>query len=187
MQLDNETISLASLINICEKSPYNLEELQGLVKDWAKDKELIKEANSHNQYMKIIEEYGELCSSVLKLEKQGIEPLIDSIGDVLVTITIILAQLDRKQFLEVSRADVREGNVYGLHRRFIENYTKRDFFGAAEMVQSIAHLYNLNPVECLWYSYQTISKRKGYTTEQGTFIKDEPPQIENEIPQYEID
>jgi hypothetical protein len=188
--VENE-ISLAELINICEKnnpickkSPYNLEQLQALVIDWAADKKILNKDAAQNQYLKILEEYGEVAGAVLKLQKNGIENLIDGIGDVMVTLTIILAQLDKQQYLQVSKADIRTGNIYSLHSRFIENYSKHDYFACAELIQSIAHLYNLNPVDCLWYSYQIISKRKGYTTADGTFIKDEP---KLELPQYEID
>jgi NTP pyrophosphatase (non-canonical NTP hydrolase) len=181
MQLDNE---LVQLINICEKSPYSLKELQSLVIDWAAERNMLNRDAAQNQYLKILEEYGEVAGAVLKLEKNGIEPLIDGIGDVMVTITIILAQLDKQQYLQVSKADIRTGNIYSLHSRFIENYSKHDYFACAEIIQSIAHLYNLNPTDCLWYAYQIISKRKGYTTEDGTFIKDKP---KLELPQPEID
>jgi len=170
MQLDNE---LVQLINICEKSPYNLKELQNLVIDWAADKKILNKDAAQNQYLKILEEYGEVAGAVLKLQKNGIEALIDGIGDVMVTITIILAQTEKKQYLEVSKADIRSGGVYALHSRFIENYSKHDYFACAEIIQSIAHLYKLNPTDCLWYAYQIISKRKGDTTKDGTFIKEE--------------
>jgi hypothetical protein len=173
MEITDQKISLAELINICEKSPYSLKELQSLVIDWAVDKKILNKDAAQNQYLKILEEYGEVAGAVLKLQKNGIENLIDGIGDVMVTLTIILAQLDKKQYLEVSKADIRSGGVYALHNRFIENYSKHDYLACAELIQSIAHLYNLNPVDCLWYAYQIISKRKGVTI-NGTFIKDEP-------------
>lgn len=179
MQSDNQ-ISLASLINICEKSPYSLKELQGLVIDWAKEKDI----ESEKQYLKIMEEYGELCGAILKLEKKGIEPLIDAIGDVMVTLTIQLELLDKLQFLEVWKSDTRTGNIFGLHKKFTENYFANNYYACAEIIQSIAHLYNLNPVDCLWYAYQIISKRKGVSV-NGTFIKE--TEIKNEIPEPEID
>jgi len=166
-------VTLQEFINICEKSPYNLEQLQSLVIDWAAEKEILKKDAAQNQYLKILEEYGEVAGAVIKLQKNGIENLIDGIGDVMVTLTIILAQLEKpRKFLEVSKADMRTGNIHSLHSRFIENYSKHDYYACAELIQSIAHLYNLNPIDCLWYAYQIISKRKGYTTKEGTFIKE---------------
>lgn len=175
MQLDNELVQLINICErnkVCEKSPYSLKELQSLVIDWAADKQILKKDAAQNQYLKILEEYGEVAGAVLKLQKNGIENLIDGIGDVMVTLTIILAQLEKPQYLEVLKSDVISGNMYSLHSRFIENYSKHYYVGCAEIIQSIAHLYNLNPIDCLWYAYQIISKRKGYTTQEGTFIKE---------------
>jgi hypothetical protein len=168
MKLDNE---LVQLINICEKSPYNLQQLQALVIDWAAERNMINKDAAINQYEYIYAESGEMVEAKLKLEKDGLLPLIDGIGDTLVTLTIILAQLDKQQYLQVSKADTRVGDFSMLLHRFVLNYYNHEYVACAEIIQSIAHLYNLNPVECLWYSYQIISKRKGYTTEDGTFIK----------------
>jgi hypothetical protein len=177
-------ISLAELINICEKSPYNLEQLQALVIDWAADKGLLHKKAIPKQRRKVWSESGEMADATLLLEKQGFEKLIDGIGDTLVTLTIILAQLEKPQFLEVSKADTRVGDIDMLGDRFLLNFTNYEYVACAEITQSIAHLYNLNPTDCLWYAYQIISKRKGYTTKDGTFIKDEP---KLELPPAEID
>jgi hypothetical protein len=183
---ENE-ISLAELINIFEKSPYSLKELQSLVIDWAAERNMLNKDAAKNQYEYIYAESGEMVEAKLKLKKDGLLPLIDGIGDTLVTLIVILAQLEKPQFLEVGKADTRVGDFSMLMHRFVGNYFNYDYVACAEITQSIAHLYNLNPTDCLWYAYQIISKRKGYTTTEGTFIKDEQPQIVNELPQYEID
>jgi len=165
-------VTLQEVINICEKSPYSLKELQRLVIDWAAERNMLNKKAAVKQYEYIYAESGEMVEAKLKLEKDGLLPLIDGIGDTLVTIIVILAQLEKPQFLEVSKADTRVGDFSMLHHRFVGNYYNYDYVACAELIQSIAHLYNLNPIDCLWYAYQIISKRKGYTTKEGTFIKE---------------
>lgn len=167
-----EFARLSEMINICEKSPYNLKELQNLVIDWAAERNMLNKEAAKNQYLKISEEYGEAIGATLKISKNGLLPLIDGIGDAMVTITIILEQLGKPQFLELSKADKITRSIHSLHSRFIENYAKHEYVACAEIIQSISYLYNLNPVDCLWYVYQIISKRKGVTI-NGTFIKEE--------------
>jgi hypothetical protein len=158
MQLDNE---LVELINICEKSPYNLKELQALVIDWAAERNMLNKKAAIKQYEYIYAESGKMVEAKLKLEKDGLLPLIDGIGDTLVTLIVILAQLEKPQFLEISKANTRVGDFSMLLHRFVDNYYNRRHIACAELIQSIANLYNLNPIDCLWYAYQIISKRKG--------------------------
>ncbi len=37
-----------------------------LVRDWGKEKGIVKEGNSMTQYIKLHEEFGELCGAILK-------------------------------------------------------------------------------------------------------------------------
>lgn len=180
-------ITLSELISTAEKSPYNLAELQALVIDWAKPKEIKKEA----QELKIIEEYGEMIAAILKIEKKGIIDVIDGIGDTLVTLIIQSDLTDTQLFADISIADTRESNINTLHSKFIANYSKGYYKTCGELIESIAHLYGLNPIDCLYSAYRIISKRKGQSI-NGTFIKEsetEPvtAEIQNELPAPEID
>lgn len=65
------------------------EELQLEIVDWACDKNLINPENAPKQFMKFIEESGELARSILKDDR---EEEIDAFGDVLVTLTILSEQ-----------------------------------------------------------------------------------------------
>lgn len=66
------------------------EELQEKIIEWGKDRDLLKQENAPKQFMKFIEESGELARGILKDDK---ELIADSIGDVLVTLIILSEQL----------------------------------------------------------------------------------------------
>lgn len=67
----------------------NFEEIQKNVIDWARDKNIISHDNYPKQMMKVMEELGELSSSILKDDYNN---EIDSFGDVLVTLIILAKQ-----------------------------------------------------------------------------------------------
>ena len=56
----------------------------GLIRTWAKDRGLYDKGNSHTQYVKLMEEAGELAQSLLKQDKPEIK---DAIGDMVVVLT----------------------------------------------------------------------------------------------------
>lgn len=150
-----------------EKSPYTFEELKGLVIDWAKPKDIASE----KQEIKIIEEFGELCGAILKLEKEGNKNLIDSIGDVLVTLIIQSHLTNSTPLLFVNKADARIYDINKMLKDFQHNYL-RDYYNACgEVIQSIAYSYGYCQIDCLFYAYSIISKRKGKTID-GVFVKE---------------
>ena len=59
-----------------------------LIREWAMDRGIYKEGNSHTQYVKLIEEAGELAKALLK--KDDLE-IIDAIGDMVVVLTNLAA------------------------------------------------------------------------------------------------
>ena len=61
-----------------------------LIRIWAKDRGLYDKGNSHTQYVKLIEEAGELAQSILKQDKPEVQ---DAIGDMVVVLTN-LAELE---------------------------------------------------------------------------------------------
>lgn len=67
-----------------------LDELSMAVLAWADERDLIEEDNAPRQMLKVIEELGELTGA---MAKQRNEDIVDAIGDVLVTIIILAAQL----------------------------------------------------------------------------------------------
>ena len=67
-----------------------MDELIANVKQWADDKSLLKEENSHAQMLKVLEEVGETAGAILKKKNQEI---IDGLGDSFVTLIILCYQL----------------------------------------------------------------------------------------------
>jgi len=61
-----------------------------LIRIWAKDRGLYDKGNSHTQYVKLMEEAGELAQAILKQDKPEI---LDAIGDMVVVLTN-LAELE---------------------------------------------------------------------------------------------
>jgi len=55
-----------------------------LIRDWAATRGLYDKGNSHTQYVKLMEEAGELAKALLKNDKPEI---IDAIGDIVVVLT----------------------------------------------------------------------------------------------------
>jgi len=68
----------------------NNNELQTLVLEWAKSKDLLKPENALKQFAKFISEAGELGDAIIK---HDLEEQIDALGDVQVTIILLAAQL----------------------------------------------------------------------------------------------
>ena len=58
------------------------------IRDWANDRNLISQGDTKTQYLKLLEECGELSQAILKSNK--IE-LIDAIGDIIVVLTNLAA------------------------------------------------------------------------------------------------
>jgi NTP pyrophosphatase (non-canonical NTP hydrolase) len=59
--------------------------------NWAKERNLLEKSNSSKQFIKLIEELGELASA---MGKDDIVNIIDAIGDVQVVLIILAAQYD---------------------------------------------------------------------------------------------
>ena len=62
-----------------------------LIREWAKDRNLIEGSTVQAQFVKLIEEIGELAEAIAKGKD---EQFMDSIGDAFVVLTILAAQKD---------------------------------------------------------------------------------------------
>jgi len=62
----------------------NLTNYFPLIRDWAKDRGIYDKGNSHTQYVKLMEEAGELAEALLKKDRYEIK---DAIGDMVVVLT----------------------------------------------------------------------------------------------------
>jgi len=64
-----------------------------LIRKWADDRDLVKKGNSHTQYVKLMEEAGELADALLKNNRKEI---YDAIGDMIVVLTNLASLEDMK-------------------------------------------------------------------------------------------
>lgn len=162
---------------------------QGLVKQWAVDRNLIEGSKPEAQCIKLIEEYGELARGIAKKDEVLIK---DSIGDTLVVCIILAAQLGSDSFdidkliferSEVNSANAREKLVMngatelGAISYFI-NVTNRDIdrcigniYALCDTLAEIAYLYKWSLADCLVAAYNEIKDRKGRCVD-GIFIKE---------------
>lgn len=88
--------------------------------NWAKDKGLLKPENSTKQFIKTVEELGEVASALAKGNRQG---FIDGIGDVIVTLIILAEQngLDIEDCLEVAWNEIKDRTGKTVNGVFIKN------------------------------------------------------------------
>ena len=68
--------------------PYPLPSRFDLIRTWAKDRGIYDKGNSHTQYVKLMEEAGELAQGLLKKDAYEIK---DAIGDMVVVLTNLAA------------------------------------------------------------------------------------------------
>ena len=75
--------SLKNFWDVANKPKINLEIFDN-IRTWAKDRGLYDKGNAQTQYVKLIEEAGELAQAILKEDPKEIE---DAIGDMVVVLT----------------------------------------------------------------------------------------------------
>lgn len=159
----------------------NLETLQTAVLIWGNEKGIINREASEKQLLKFDEESGELSGSVLKNNNFL---LVDSVGDTLVTLTIMAADLGYNLKLsEIDKMVNKElpGHIstVRLCRELVRlkgllavDFDKEILQACIHTTLEISYSLGLNPAHCLETAYNVISKRKGKTI-NNTFIKEE--------------
>lgn len=171
-----------------------------LVGQWAHDRNLIEGSTPKAQFLKHVEEGGEVFEGILKQDK---DLVVDAIGDTCVVITIILLQLYRKPqyYITGSRVDTKlidiELNKYNnFHQAVAEPPVGNAvmLFGQAQGELARALAKGLDPLkeiinvinslkvlcellcidfsECYRLAYNEIKHRKGKMVD-GVFVKEE--------------
>jgi len=81
------------------------------IKNWLKDRKITVNGNSMTQAVKLGEEYGELCSGIVRKDKRLIE---DSIGDCVVVLVAIaeLEGLDFKDCIDSAFHEIKDRKGY---------------------------------------------------------------------------
>ena len=170
--------------------------LQQLIKNieqWAEERNLIEGSTPQKQFIKLMEEFGELCSGVAKNKPDVIK---DSIGDCFVVMVILAKQnhidsvlekiSDLDSFQPVFELGVEEiiaetvvslgmlGMLASeLMGQNLEMPTKVDaIFGCPCLsLKLISRKYNLMLTDCVQAAWDEIKDRKGRMID-GVFVKE---------------
>jgi NTP pyrophosphatase (non-canonical NTP hydrolase) len=95
------------------------EKLQEAVLEWADERDLL-EANPNRQFLKVVEELGELASAMAKNQR---EKEIDAMGDLFVTLIILSRQigLNPVKCLEVAYKEIADRSGKTVNGVFIKD------------------------------------------------------------------
>ena len=142
-----------------------LQELQVLILNWAKDKDLLKSENAPKQRLKLLEEVGETAGAILKNNTDDIK---DGIGDIFVVLVILSEQLSEEIIYNTNRFAKDDDKDFVFLFDNILN-SKRIYYSLAYL-KDICRKLNLDLTECANLAWNEIKDRKGNTID-GTFIK----------------
>ncbi|HHW7518425.1 TPA: MazG-like family protein [Mannheimia haemolytica] len=167
---------------------FGLDELIKNIEKWAEDRNLIDGSTPQKQFVKLMEEFGELCSGV---SKNKADVTIDSVGDCLVVTIILACQLRANRwFIDKALADadfstenneficIRLADVLGGLSRLLmlrngcyhrnELYSK--FYEIVYFLNKLALNQETSLEACLESAWQEIKDRKGKMI-NGVFVK----------------
>lgn len=165
-----------------------INELNAHIIDWAKERELDIKGTVEAQSIKTVEELSELIKAICKDNK---EDIIDSIGDVYVTL-VIGNMLDKATMMDFLQEEMnllfddkaikecrKLNKRYKLKKlgEFIPvvlnyKYTSVVVRDLTYQLTKIAYSYKLDFTECVESAYNTIKDRKGKLV-NGTYVKSE--------------
>ena len=155
-------------------------ELNSLIIDWAKERELDTKGTVQGQKMKTIEELAELIIGISKDNKEVIK---DSIGDVAVTLIIGNMLYEKHNIVSLYNAvsDSKGTNLTKVIKinwvirnmaSTFKAYSKIHLHFTLQGLIGIANDYDLEFLDCLESAYNEISNRKGKMID-GTFVKEQ--------------
>ena len=157
-------------------------ELQQLIKNieqWAEDRNLIEGSTPQKQFIKLMEEFGELCSGVAKNKPDVIK---DSIGDCFVVTVILKCQFKTNLFirpsslnknLDVSLILARVARDAALiPRDNLSEQVKLEIInGIVRHLMNISILLDVDFENCVQSAWDEIKDRKGRMID-GVFVKE---------------
>lgn len=167
-------------------------DLQQLIKNieqWAEERNLIEGSTPKKQFIKLMEEFGELCAGIARNDQEKIK---DSIGDCSVVVIILTKQLNANNlgFITAYKAAdfstenseficLRASGVLGNAASLLMYMTSSDsrsrladiLLRFIYYISKIALNFELNLESCLISAYNEIKDRKGRMI-NGVFVKE---------------
>lgn len=153
------------------------------IENWAEARNLIEGSTPKKQFIKLMEEFGELCSGV---SKNKIDVVKDSIGDCFVVMVILNKQTNSNfdfnplPYLASKGIDVWIEKCVAKFASISEkiNYTGKanrhleyDFAYALYCLIKISNEYGLTLESCVQAAWDEIKDRKGRMID-GVFVKE---------------
>ena len=94
--------------------------MKEMILNWARERNLLEATNSNKQFLKLIEEVGELANAMGKRNSYGIK---DSIGDIQVVLIILSYQLgfDYDECLESAYNEIKNRTGKTVNGIFIKD------------------------------------------------------------------
>ena len=156
--------------------------LQQLIKNieqWAEDRNLIEGSTPQKQFIKLMEEFGELCSGVAKNKPDVIK---DSIGDCFVVTVILKCQFKTNLFIRPSSfyknldvslilARVARYAVLIPGNDLSEQEKLEIICGIVRNLINISILLDVDFESCVQAAWDEIKDRKGRMID-GVFVKE---------------
>ena len=166
-----------------------MQELIKNIENWAEERNLINGSTPQKQFIKLMEEFGELCAGVSKNKR---ELIIDSIGDCTVVVIILMKQLkidnlniivayedadfstENNEFICLRSSGVLGGVsntfMYKMGDEYKPNLISY-LYSFIYYISKIALNSELNLKDCLLAAYNEIKDRKGKMI-NGVFVKE---------------
>lgn len=155
-------------------------ELIGKIAQWAKDRNLILGSTPQKQFIKLMEEFGELCAGIARNDKEKIK---DSIGDCFVVTVILKCQFKTNLFirpsalnknLDVSLILARVARDAALiPKSDLSVQVKLEIIcGIVRHLMDVSFLLDVDFESCVQAAWDEIKDRKGRMID-GVFVKEE--------------
>lgn len=163
-----------------------LQQLIKNIENWAEARNLIEGSTPKKQFIKLMEEFGELCSGV---SKNKIDVVKDSIGDCFVVLTIMNAQYRNKSTKDnanqshlliptghfransLEDALLRTAAKIGNFANMTAHPSDWDVNSLTNYLYLISQMTALNFEYCVQHAYDQIKDRKGRMID-GVFVKE---------------
>lgn len=140
-------------------------ELQPLIIEWAKERNIHLLECAPKQRLKLLEEVGETAKAILKNDVKEIK---DGLGDTFVVLVILAEQLDADIIFDLD--DFSDDSKEYVCKLFFEILDVENIEESLSYLNDICKKLDYNLEECANIAWNEIKDRKGKTI-NGTFIK----------------